>query len=383
LGLGETTIADVLAASGYATGLVGKWHLGSFDPQYHPNRRGFGEFIGFHHGLSDYYAWRLDRNGEAIQADGRYLTDVFTAEAVDFVRRHRREPFFLYLAYNAPHTPLQVPEEELAPFRALGRFSEAVCRIYAMVARMDRGIGQLLEELEQLGIADNTVVLFTSDNGPHFTGRGDADQRRFNAGLRGHKYLVYEGGIRVPAVVRWPAGLPRSRTEPGVVHFADWFPTLAAVAGAHTPDGLALDGRDALPLLRGRAHGSSGGGNRRFWQWNRYSPVPRCNAAMRDGPWKLVFPMLPGADALDPRDAELRRRLDRGEVTHAQIELPPEPDHSGLVAGPPQLYHVADDPHETADRAAREPVRTARMAAALDGWFAEVEAERHTGARRG
>jgi arylsulfatase A-like enzyme len=296
------------------------------------------------------------------------------------VRRHRHEPFFLYLAYNAPHTPLQVPDEELAPFRALGRFSGAVCRIYAMVARMDRGIGRLLDELDRLGLADNTLVLFTSDNGPHFAGHGDADQRRFNAGLRGHKYLVYEGGIRVPAVVRWPAGLPGSRTEPGLVHFADWFPTLTAAAGAPVPEGLALDGGDALPLLRGQSGGSGGGGERRFWQWNRYTPLPRCNTAMRDGPWKLVFPMLPGAGALDPRDAALRRRLDRGEVTYEQIELPPEPDRGGLVPAPPHLFHIGDDPHETDDRAAREPARAAGMAAALDAWFTQVEHERRTGA---
>jgi hypothetical protein len=147
------------------------------------------------------------------------------------------------------------------------------------------------------------------------------------------------------------------------------------------PEGLALDGRDALPLLRGEAGAAGGNADQRFWQWNRYTPLPRSNAAMRDGPWKLVFPMLPGADALDPRDADLRRRLDRGEVTHEQIVLPPEPVRDGLIAGPPQLFQVEADPCETDDRAAFEPARATRMAAALDEWFTHVEAERRIGIR--
>jgi arylsulfatase A-like enzyme len=379
LGLHETTLADVLAAHGVATGLVGKWHLGSGDPRFHPNRRGFREFVGLHHGISDYYDWRLDRNGAALPADGRYLTDVLTDEAVDFVRRHRSEPFFLYLAYNAPHTPLQAPEDEVRRFAETGRFSDAVCRIYAMIARMNQGIGRVLEELEALGIADDTIVIFASDNGPHFAGQGEADQRRFNADLRGHKYLVYEGGVRVPAVVRWPAGLPAGTTVTEPVHFADWFPTLLRAAGAPMPPGVALDGEDVWGVLRGKpAAATAVEGRTQFWQWNRYTPLARNNAAMREGDWKLVYPLLPETNKLLPHDAALRRKLDRGELTFDEIQaiVTPEPDYSGLASPPAQLFNLADDPSESQDRVTEEPERAARMVAALDTWFEAIEAER-------
>jgi arylsulfatase A len=378
LALGETTLADVLGASGYATGLVGKWHLGSGDDRFHPNRRGFREFVGFHHGLSDYYDWRLDRNGVPMPADGRYLTDVLTAEAVHFIRRHRHESFFLYLAYNAPHTPLQAPADEVQPYRELGAFSEAVCRIYAMVARMDKGIAQVLDALASQGISEQTIVLFTSDNGPHFAGQGDADQRRFNAGYHGHKYLVYEGGIRVPAVIRWPAGLPAGATLSRPVHGADWFPTLLAAAGVPVPADLTLDGEDVWVRLRGGADDARRSARpwRRFWQWNRYTPLGRCNAALRDGDWKLVYPLIPETNRLLPADAVLRRRLDRGELSYAQLVPPPEPDYRGLAPLPAQLFNLAQDPGEGHDRAAEDAGRVQRMTAALDAWFEAVEAER-------
>ena len=382
LGLHETTIADVLRAHGYATGLVGKWHLGSGSPSFHPNRRGFTEFVGFHHGISDYYDWRLDRNGAPMQADGRYLTDVFTDEAVDFVRRHRAEPFFLYLAYNAPHTPLQAPGEDVQRFAQMGRFTEAVCRIYAMIARMDAGIGRLLEELEQQAIAENTIVIFTSDNGPHFAGQGESDQRRFNGNLRGSKYLVYEGGVRVPAVLRWPDGLPAGGTVGELVHSADWFPTLLSAAGVPVPPALSLDGRDVWGRLRGEqgqpAGTTSTTVDRQFWQWNRYAPLARCNAAMRDGEWKLVFPLIPETNKLLPEDAALRRTLDRGELTFEEIQsvAPPEPDYSAFTPLPAQLFNVAEDPGETRDRAAEDPERIRRMSDSLDAWFDEIESER-------
>jgi arylsulfatase A-like enzyme len=122
LSLQEATLADAVKTAGYATGLIGKWHNGALDPAYHPNRRGFDTFVGFRGGWQDYYQWRLDDNGTYRKADGRYLTDVFTDEAVQFVERHKSGPFFLHLTFNAPHTPLQVPDEDAAPFRERGTF---------------------------------------------------------------------------------------------------------------------------------------------------------------------------------------------------------------------------------------------------------------------
>src|SRR5512137_4469 len=116
LALRETTLADVFKAAGYATGLVGKWHLGSFDPRYHPNRRGFDEAVCFRGGMHDYYNWRLEFNETVRRADGRYLTDLWSEEAVKFIGRHRDEPFFLHVTFNAPHTPLEAPPDEIKPF---------------------------------------------------------------------------------------------------------------------------------------------------------------------------------------------------------------------------------------------------------------------------
>ncbi|MBI3971213.1 MAG: sulfatase-like hydrolase/transferase [Chloroflexi bacterium] len=396
LALDETTLADVLGANGYATGLVGKWHLGAFDPRYHPNRRGFQEFIGFHYALIDYYQWKLDRNGVTVPADGRYVTDVFTDEAVAFIRRHGRggaagvgstPPFFLYLAYNAPHGPLQAPEGEIRPFRETGTFDERVATIYGMNARMDRGIGAVLDELERQGLAENTIVVVSSDNGPapfhtgHTHGDGpEFGPPRFNAGLRGHKYLVYEGGIRVPAIVRWPAGLPRGATSGELVHFADWFPTLLDAAGIVDRPVKPLDGASVLAALRGEA---STDDRPRFWQWNRYHPIRRYNTAVREGDWKLVFPAVPGVDDIDPEEGRRLKLVETDQLTYAQamtLTLP-EPDRHALAASfgaRAQLFNLADDPYERENRAAAEPALVERLTRAHDSWFDAVDTERRT-----
>ena len=180
LALRETTIADVLKAAGYATGQVGKWHNGSLGDRFSPDARGFDEFAGFRSGWQDYYKWALDRNGRYERADGRYLTDVLTQEAIEFLRRRRNEPFYLHLAYNAPHFPLQAAESEVKPFRDTGRFSDAVSTIYGMITCMDRGIGVILQELRALGLERDTIVMFTSDNGPDFSDSGEGPKVRFN-----------------------------------------------------------------------------------------------------------------------------------------------------------------------------------------------------------
>ena len=148
LALRETTLADVFKAAGYATGLVGKWHLGSFDPRYHPNRRGFDEAVCFRGGMHDYYNWRLEFNETVRRADGRYLTDVWTEEAVKFIGRHEDEPFFLHVTFNAPHTPLEAPLDEIKPFTDKGQFNLGVSMIYAMIHRMDTGVAAILDALQ-------------------------------------------------------------------------------------------------------------------------------------------------------------------------------------------------------------------------------------------
>lgn len=369
LALDETTLADVFQAAGYATGLVGKWHLGAFDPRYHPNRRGFAEAVCFRGGMHDYYNWRLEYNDRVARSDGRYLTDVWTEEAVDFIERHRGEPFFLHLTYNAPHTPLEAPPEEVAPFKASGRFNHGVSMIYAMIHRMDSGIARILETLRRLGLEEDTIVLFSSDNGPQFGGEGPHCTTRFNCQFNGAKGSVYEGGIRVPAIIRWPSGLPAGQSMGEMVHFSDWFPTLLTAAGLKVPAGLYLDGVNVLPLLRGEPGQAC---TRRFWQWNRYTPLVTCNAAVRDGEWKLVRPAI--REAMQVPDLHWlwvsmygpEHFIDNGIISE------PDPPREVPAPPPPELYHLSEDPLEQHNLADQYPVVARRLLGDLESWFEEV-----------
>lgn len=380
LALRERTLADALKQAGYVTGLVGKWHLGAFDPRYHPERRGFDESVCFRGGMHDYYQWRLDRGRQVLRADGRYLTDVWSEEACAFVRRHAGRadrPFFLHLTYNAPHTPLQVPDEERRPFEATGQYTWGVSTVYGMIRRMDRGIERLLGLLDELGIAENTLVWFASDNGPAFGGEGQRCTTRFNCGWRGAKGSVYEGGVRVPGVVRWPAGgLAGGRAVGEMVHFADWLPTLLAAAGANPPEGsLPIDGVDVLGVLRGEAGKVC---TRRFWQWNRLTPCVQSNAAMRDGDWKLVRPSIgatfhvPDIHLLSVSMYRPEYFIENGIIRAADVPWQLE----GVPA--PQLFNLGDDPQEQHDLAGEQPARATRMLRELETWFEQVEVDRAT-----
>ena len=370
IALGERTLGDVMKSAGYATGLVGKWHNGAFDERYHPNSRGFDEFAGFSGGWSSYWDWRLDRNGTITKADGRYFTDVLTTEAVDFVRRHKTEAYFLLVAYSAPHYPFEAPDDEVARFAESEKFTAGVAAIYAMVHRMDAGIGAILDEVD-----DDTLVMFTSDNGPQFSGSGDYATHRFNCGFKGAKGLVYEGGVRLPMVLRWPNGIAAAGQRDELVHFNDWLPTLAAVAGADVTE-LELDGVNALPLLQGDAADVP---DVRFWQWNRYTPIVDGNAAMRDGNWKLVRPAIAAAMEVTPRDLMLDIDSKNRPDEYAAILDEPEPQRDLTVApAPSQLFDIAADPAEEHDLAAARPERVQRMEAALARWFEEVERDRLT-----
>lgn len=376
LALRETTLADAFKAAGYATGLVGKWHLGSFDSRYHPNRRGFDETVCFRGGMHDYYNWRLEFNETVRRADGRYLTDVWTEEAVKFIGRHKDEPFFLHVTFNAPHTPLAAPLDEIKPFTDKGRFNLGVSMIYAMIHRMDIGVAAILAALARHGLAENTIVVFCSDNGPQFGGQDEHATTRFNCHFNGAKGTTYEGGIRVPALIRWPAGgLLGGRQAPEMVHMTDWFPTLLAAAGLGTPGRLKLDGVNVLPALRGEPGQVE---TRRFWQWNRYAPEITSNAAMRDGDWKLVRPAI--REAMAVRDIHwLPVSMYAPEhFIRNGVFRPPYPARDVPPPPPPELYNIADDPLEQKNLAAQYPDQAARMLRALETWFEDVEAERAT-----
>jgi len=374
LALRETTLAEVLKSAGYATGLVGKWPLGAFDMRYHPLKRGFDESVCFRGGMHDYYQWRLEFNESVVKADGRYLTDVWTEEAVRFIKRHQAELFFLHVTYNAPHTPLQAPEEEIQPFLQTEKFNKGVSTLYGMIHRMDSGIAQILDTLEECGLTDKTIVMFTSDNGPQFGGEGDDRLDRFNCQLHGAKGSVYEGGIRVPMILRWPAGVDGGQEIADMVHFSDWFPTILAMVGVLVPQELRLDGVNILPVIRGEKGKVC---TKRFWQWNRYTPLITCNAAVRDGDWKLVRAAINEAMEAPCCDPWLRISMYEPErLIESGLIMDPEPTRTIPEPPPAELYNIAEDPLEETNLANRHPGIAQKLLVELETWFEEVERER-------
>ncbi|MEA1996439.1 MAG: sulfatase-like hydrolase/transferase [Gemmatimonadota bacterium] len=248
---GETTTAEVLKKAGYATGLIGKWHLGHGNSRFLPNSHGFDYFYGFTPGCIDFFTKRYRsercfyRNGEMIEEEEGYSTDLFTHEAVSFLERNSDKPFYLNLAHNAPHygkadapgkaaNVLQAPEELIARFKGPDRDRNVYS---AMVASMDNGVGEVLAALDRLGMAENTIVIFTSDNG------GDPDYGGRNGPYRGEKGQLFEGGIRIPCLMRWPGMIPAGVKSSQAGSHLDFFATFAALAGLDV-DRSSLDGMD-------------------------------------------------------------------------------------------------------------------------------------------
>jgi arylsulfatase A len=369
----EATLGDCFKQAGYVTGLFGKWHLGASFAGCMPHQRGFDEAAIFDPSF-DYWDYTWNVNGRFVEHEGKYLTEQITDGAVDFLRRHRDEPFLLCVTHFAPHQPLHAPQAAIDKFLSRG-LDERLATLYAMIECLDAGVGRLLESIDELGLAEDTIVLFASDNGPQFCGPGGPSAvQRFNLGLRGHKDLVYEGGIRVPLAIRWPGGIQGGRAEHCMTHFADWLPTLCAACGIADNLGLALDGQNLLPVLQQRGPLQI---SRRFWQFSRTRPVPTHNAAVREDQWKLVRPSTP--TALKWHMPDLRM--------HCYMEKHPEefrdawPDHH--VPDPQleqpaaaQLFNLAWDPQETCDLAAGHPDRVSKMIADLETWFEDVERDR-------
>lgn len=353
----QRTLADHLRGIGYATGLVGKWHLGG-TPPFHPQRRGFDEFFGFLHEGHTYVpppwpgvtSWlrrtALPEGGKGrwTSPDGRiiwtthmgrdepdynadnpllrdsqpvnetaHLTEAFTREACDFITRHRAQPFFLYLAYNAVHSPLQADNGYLAKFAHIPDIHRRI--FAALLAQLDDSVGTVLARLREAGLERDTLVVFLADNGG-----ATRELTSSNAPLRGEKGSLFEGGIRVPFLLRWPARFPAGRTIETPILSMDATATALAAAGAKAD--LAADGIDLSPLLTTSAAPAE---RTFFWRAGH-------RAALRQGAWKLV------------------REPTRGQP------------------GPWQLYHLANDLGETTDLAAREPARVAALTAAWETW---------------
>jgi arylsulfatase A-like enzyme len=275
------TIADVFSDNEYITGLIGKWHCGEGDG-YHPMDRGFKEFEGFlGYMVNSYFDYELDINREIYDFNEKYLTDDLSERAIKFIRRHKNEPFFLHLAHYAPHRPLDAPKESIDFYLNKG-FDKNTSIIYAMIEIMDKGIGELIEELNRLEIREKTLIIFSSDNGPD-----PLPGARNNQGLRGTKYTIYEGGIHVPFFINWKDSfMPKENNE--IVHFTDIFPTLVDICELELSRPINFVGGSLSEILYS--------GNdvnlpeHRFWQWNRGTPDYSHNAAVRQGKWKLVRP---------------------------------------------------------------------------------------------
>jgi len=278
LPLTEITLADILSSAGYATGAVGKWQLGT-PSHFHPLKRGFDEFFGFPDGKHSYIDPGLGTYNPVMRGttpvdEKQYLTDAFTREALSFINRHRHSPFFLYLAYNAVHGPMQPPKRFQDSFEHI---SDPNRRTYAaMLAAMDEGIGKVLAQLRELRLEQDTLLFFINDNGgwPEGSTYGST-----NAPLRGGKGGFLEGGIRVPFMVQWPRRLPSGVTCEHPVISLDILPTAAAVAGANLPKDRKIDGVNLIPYLT--ANKKNPPHESLFWlAWQ--------NHAVRKGKWKLV-----------------------------------------------------------------------------------------------
>jgi arylsulfatase A-like enzyme len=249
----EITLAQIFRALGYRTGAFGKWHNGSQWP-YHPNARGFEEYYGFTSGhWGEYFDPPLEHNGQPVRGKG-YITDDLTDKAIAYIEKHRQEPFLCYVAYNTPHSPFCVPDADWNRFKdrpIVQRGADgdkenlAVTRcVLAMCENLDRNVGRILRKLEELNLADDTIVIFFSDNGPNSV--------RWNGGMRGRKGSTDEGGVRSPCFLRWPGKVAPGTIIPQIAGAIDLLPTLAALTQTALPKDRALDGRDLSPLLLGR-----------------------------------------------------------------------------------------------------------------------------------
>lgn len=325
----ELTMGTIFRNGGYDTAIIGKWHLG-YDPKHWPDKHGFSHTFINLGGNADYFTHveqnegaghsHLYENGRKAEPKG-YLTDVFADKAIDWLKQRKDQPFFLYLPFTAPHVPIQDPDDfdaktGTAPHRNRDRKAYA-----AVVQRLDRSIGAVLRQLEDSGAAKNTIVVFMSDNGADINGR--------NEPWRGRKSSVYEGGIRVPCAIRWPAGISAGKTVDQVALTMDILPTLLAAAGVGKPANRKLDGINLLPVLQGTAQPVE---RTVFW---RYKRARNRRKAVRDGRWKYT-------------------------------------NDSGAEA----LFDLGADLKESADLIAKQPEIADRLRAKLAAWEKEVEAPR-------
>lgn len=353
----ELTLAEALKSAGYSTAIFGKWHLGDNYP-YRPQDQGFstslvhkgggigqpGDLDNYPAGDSAYFSPVLYQNGKKIKTKG-YCSDVFTDAAVGFIQNHDSSPFLLYLSFNAPHTPLQVPQQYYEKYKSLsleaykkrfGATDEDVAnmsekdlddarKVYGMVSNIDDNIGRVVAALKNRKIADNTIIVFMSDNGP--------EQRRFKLALRGRKSSVHEGGVRVPFFMHGPkTGIPVNREISALSAHIDLLPTFMELAGVQASLPADVDGQSLVPFLKNKDRTPL---NRPlFTEWGRGFPIPYQNMSVHQGDYKLVA------------------------KTHYQASIEKF-----------ELYHLGRDPAEKNNLVSQEREKALEMKARLDAWM--------------
>ena len=343
------TIAAAVKELGYQTAIVGKWHLGLLE-QSRPNQNGFDYFYGFMAGCIDYYShifyWSMAdgktdpthdlwENDHEFYDNGKYFTEMVTDKAVEKIRQMNREeePFFLYVAYNAPHYPMHAPRKYLDRFPELPADRRIMA---AMLSAVDDGVGQIVDELKRQGILEDTVIFFQSDNGPSresrnwMDGRGDPYYGGKPGGLKGHKFSLFEGGIRVPGIFCWPGHIPGGQVIDEPCAAMDVFPTLLTMAGGD-PSQYQLDGMDISDVL---LHGAPSPHEELYWEMEQQT-------AIRQGKYKLV----------------LNGQLVESEPAQAPVFL----------------SDLSVDPGETVNLAEKMPELTQELTRKATAWRAGIE----------
>jgi arylsulfatase A-like enzyme len=337
----ETTIADRFKKAGYATGLVGKWHLGGA-AQFHPQKRGFDEFFGFLSGAHSYFPAKGDGvlRGTQPADEKEYLTDAFGREAVAFIEKHKAKPFFLYLAFNAVHTPMHADDARLAKFESI---SDRQRRTYAaMMSAMDENIGRVLAKLRAEKLEKDTLICFISDNGGP-TMKGTTMNGSVNKPLRGSKRTTLEGGIRVPFIISWKDHLPAERTYDLPVIQLDLLPTALAACSIPVKPEDKLDGVDLLPYLAGGK--KTPPHETLYWRFGR-------QMAIRHGDWKLV-----------------------------KYDTAADGDMPGVTGA--KLYNLAEDLGESTDLSAKQPDKLKELEGLWKKWEADLAKPLWGGGRAG
>jgi arylsulfatase A-like enzyme len=347
----EQTIAALLKPAGYSTGIFGKWHLGAGEDTV-PNAHGFDRFVGFHAGCIDYYSHRyywgeprtvnyhdLWRDRKEVFEDGQYSTELFAREAARFVRDNRANPFFLYVPFNGVHYPMHAPANYVQRFGDL----EPERRMYAaMLSAVDDGVGLVMRTLRELRLVENTLVIFTGDNGATREPRGGLNQQPAKGGdnrpFRGNKFSAFDGGMHVPMIMSQPGTIPKGQVLRQIGSHLDLLPTICTAAGVPLPAGRTLDGFDALPMA---VSGAKSKHEAIFWSSGG-------QLAVRRGSWKLVK---------------------NGKVFDGT------PEGAKPLAGEDSLFlsNVDEDPGESKNLRHQNPALADELLTAAEKWLEDVK----------